>query len=152
MSNLLKPQLAEAIKTAMRAKDRTRLNTLRLLHAAIRQIEIDERRDLDDAGVTTVIEKQVKQRRESIIAFEQAGRADSAKQEQDELLILQEFLPRQAAAEEIDAAIQAAIADAAAQGMTGGKAMGKIMGQLKTALAGRADMSAVSAQVKARLA
>lgn len=152
MSNLLKPRLAEAIKAAMRAKDSTRLNTLRLLHAAIRQIEIDERRDLDDAGVTTIIEKQVKQRRESITAFEQAGRADSAKQEQDELLILQEFLPQQAAAEEIDAAIQAAIAEAAAQGMTGGKAMGKIMGQLKTALAGRADMSAVSAQVKARLA
>lgn len=152
MSNLLKPRLAEAVKTAMRAKDSARLGTLRFLQAAIKQKEVDERRDLDDAEIIAIVEKQVKQRRESIAAFEQAGRTETAQQEQNELLVLQEFLPQQAGAEEIDAAIQAAIAEVTAQGVTGAPAMGKVMGLLKAALAGRADMAAVSAQVKARLA
>ena len=152
MSNTLKPQLADAVKAAMRAKESARLGTLRFLQAAIKQKEVDERCELDDAQVTAIIEKQVKQRRESIAAFEQAGRIDTAEQEKAELLVLQEFLPAQASTEEIDAAIQAAIAEVTAQGITGAPAMGKIMAILKSALAGRADMSAVSAQVKSRLA
>ncbi|MBV6303409.1 GatB/YqeY domain-containing protein [Candidimonas humi] len=152
MSNTLKPRLAEAVKNAMRAKDTARLGTLRFLLAAVKQKEVDERLELDDAAVTAIIEKQVKQRRESIAAFEQAGRAETAAQEQAELAVLQEFLPQAASAEEVDAAIQAAMAEIAAQGLSGGPAMGKIMGLLKTRLAGRADMAAVSAQVKARLA
>jgi len=152
MSNSLKPRLADAVKTAMRAKDSARLGTLRFLQAAIKQKEVDERRDLDDAEIVAIVEKQVKQRRESIAAFEQAGRTETAQQEQNELLVLQEFLPQQADAQEIDAAIQAAIAEVTAQGVTGAPAMGKVMGLLKAALAGRADMAAISAQVKARLA
>lgn len=151
MGNTLKQQLADAVKTAMRAKDSARLGTLRFLQAAIKQKEVDERNDLTDADITSIIEKQVKQRRESIAAFEQAGRTETANQEKAELSILQEFLPQQAASEEIDAAIDAAIADVNGQGVTGAPAMGKVMAILKTALAGRADMSAVSAQVKARL-
>ncbi|MCI2808758.1 GatB/YqeY domain-containing protein [Eoetvoesia caeni] len=151
MSNLLKPRLADAVKTAMRAKDSARLGTLRFLQAAVKQKEVDERRELDDAEVTSIIEKQVKQRRESIAAFEQAGRTETAQHEKDELLVLQEFLPQQADPAEIDAAIQAAVAEVTAQGVTGAPAMGKVMALLKTSLAGRADMSAISAQVKARL-
>jgi uncharacterized protein YqeY len=151
MGNTLKQQLADAVKTAMRAKDSARLGTLRFLQAAIKQKEVDERSDLSDADITSIIEKQVKQRRESIAAFEQAGRTETANQEKAELSILQEFLPQQAASEEIDAAIDAAIADVNGQGVTGAPAMGKVMAILKTALAGRADMSAVSAQVKKRL-
>jgi uncharacterized protein YqeY len=152
MSNTLKPRLAEAVKDAMRAKNTARLGTLRFLLAAVKQKEVDERCELDDAAVTAIIEKQVKQRRESIAAFEQAGRTETAAQEQAELAVLQEFLPQAASAEEVDAAIQAAMAEVAGQGLSGGPAMGKIMGLLKTRLAGRADMAAVSAQVKARLA
>lgn len=151
MSNLLKPRLADAVKTAMRAKDSARLGTLRFLQAAVKQKEVDERRELDDAEITSIIEKQVKQRRESIAAFEQAGRTETAQHEKDELLVLQEFLPQQADPAEIDAAIQAAVAEVTAQGVTGAPAMGKVMALLKASLAGRADMSAVSAQVKARL-
>jgi uncharacterized protein YqeY len=152
MGNTLKPRLAEAVKDAMRARNTARLGTLRFLLAAVKQKEVDERRELDDAAVTAIIEKQVKQRRESIAAFEQAGRTDTAAQEQAELAVLQEFLPQAASAEEVDAAIQAAMAEVAAQGLSGGPAMGKVMGLLKARLAGRADMAAVSAQVKARLA
>ncbi|MGP1615369.1 MAG: GatB/YqeY domain-containing protein [Pollutimonas bauzanensis] len=151
MSNTLKPQLADAVKTAMRAKDAPRLGTLRFLQAAIKQKEVDERRELDDAEVIAIIEKQVKQRRESIAAFEQAGRAETAEQEKAELTVLQEFLPQAAAAEEVEAAIASAIAQVNGQGITGAPAMGKVMALVKAELAGRADMSAVSAQVKARL-
>lgn len=151
MGNTLKQQLADAVKTAMRAKDSARLGTLRFLQAAIKQKEVDDRRDLTDADVTAIIEKQVKQRRESIAAFEQAGRLETAEQEKAELAVLQEFLPKQAEPAEIDAAVDAAIAQVSGQGVTGAPAMGKVMALLKTALAGRADMSAISAQVKARL-
>src|SRR5690606_2984867 len=99
-----------------------------------------------------IIEKQVKQRRESIAAFEKAGRTEMADSEKAELVVLQEFLPQAATPEEVEAAIQAAIEQVSAEGLTGGPAMGKIMAQVKTALAGRADMSDVSAQVKKRLA
>lgn len=151
MSSMLKPQLADAIKAAMRAKKTARLSTLRLLHAAIRQKEIDDRRDLDDAEITSIIEKQVKQRRESIAAFENAGRTETAEQEKAELTVLQEFLPQPATVQEVEAAIQAAIAQVTNQGITGAPAMGKVMALLKTTLAGRAEMSTVSKQVKAQL-
>ena len=147
----LKTQLSDAVKDAMRAKDTARLTTLRFLLAAVKQKEVDERRDLADAEITAIIEKQVKQRRESIAAFEQAGRTETAEQEKAELAVLQEFLPQAASPEEVSAAIDAAIADVTAQGVTGAPAMGKAMAILKAALAGRADMSAVSAQLKAKL-
>jgi len=151
MSTGLASQISDAVKTAMRAHDSTRLGTLRLLQAAIKQKAVDERVEPDDAAILAIIEKQVKQRRESIAAFESAGRTDSAAQERAELDILKEFLPQGASPEEIAAAIEAAFAQAAGQGLQGGAAMGAIMGQLKKALAGRADMAAVSAQVRARL-
>jgi uncharacterized protein YqeY len=152
MGSQLKQQISDAVKTAMRARDSARLGTLRFLQAAIKQKEVDGQKELGDAEVTAIIEKQVKQRRESIAAFEQAGRTESADQEKAELAVLQEFMPQAASQEEVDAAIDAAIAQVQAQGLTGGAAMGKVMAQLKAALAGRADMSALSAQVKARLA
>jgi len=151
MSNTLKPQLSDAVKAAMRAKQSERLATLRFLQAAIKQKEVDERRELDDAEVTAIIEKQVKQRRESIAAFEQAGRTETAEQEKAELQVLQEFLPEPASPEQVDAAIEQAIAQVGAEGASGPAAMGKVMGLVKAALAGKADMSAVSAKVKARL-
>ncbi|KCB51576.1 YqeY-like protein [Bordetella hinzii 1277] len=151
-TDTLKTTLSDAMKQAMRAKDSARLATLRFLLAAVKQKEVDERRDLSDAEITAIIEKQVKQRRESIAAFEAAGRTETAEQEKAEVVVLQEFLPQAAAAEEIDAAIAAAIAEVQGQGVTGPAAMGKIMAILKPTLAGRADMSQVSQQVKARLA
>ncbi len=151
MSQTLKLELADAVKAAMRARESLRLGTLRLVQAAVKQKEIDDRRELSDVEVLAIIEKQVKQRRESIAAFQQAGRTESAEQEQAELEILQEFLPQAAAQEDVDAVIAAAIADVTSQGIVGAPAMGKVMAQVKAALAGRADMSAVSAQVKAHL-
>ncbi len=152
MSTGLASLISDAVKAAMRAHDSTRLGTLRLLQAAIKQKMVDERIEPDDAMIIAIIEKQAKQRRESITAFESAGRAESAAQERAELEILKEFLPQGASPEEIAAAIDTAIAQAQSKGLQGGAAMGAIMGQLKPALAGRADMAAVSAQVKARLA
>ena len=151
MSQTLKAELMTAVKDAMRAKDSARLGTLRFLQAAIKQKEVDERRELTDADVTAIIEKQVKQRRESIVAFENAGRTETAAQELAELEVLQEFLPQQASPEELDAAIAKALADVAAQGVSGAPAMGKVMAILKAELAGRADMAAVSGLVKQRL-
>lgn len=151
MSTTLKTQLADAVKAAMRAKDSARLGTLRFLQAAVKQKEVDEQRELNDTEITAIIEKQVKQRRESINAFEQAGRIETANQEKAELQVLQEFLPQAASPDEIQAAIAAALAEVAEQGVSGGAAMGKAMAILKTRLAGRADMSAVSAQVKSQL-
>ncbi|MFA7668967.1 MAG: GatB/YqeY domain-containing protein [Burkholderiaceae bacterium] len=151
MSSSLKTRLSDAVKNAMRARDTARLGTLRLLQAAIKQKEVDERQDLTDADITAIIEKQVKQRRESILAYEQAGRTETAEQEKAEIAVLQEFLPEAAEPAEIEAAITAALEEVQAQGASGPAAMGKVMALLKTRLAGRADMSAVSAQVKARL-
>lgn len=151
MDTTLKNRLSDAIKAAMRARESERLGTLRFLQAAIKQKEIDDRRELDDAEVIAIIEKQVKQRRESIAAFEQAGRSETAEHEKTELTVLQEFLPQAASPEEVEAAIASAIADVTAQGIQGAPAMGKVMAIVKAALAGRADMSSVSAQVKARL-
>ncbi|MDP4836241.1 MAG: GatB/YqeY domain-containing protein [Burkholderiales bacterium] len=147
----LKIRIADSVKDAMRAKATERLGTLRFLQAAIKQREVDERKDLSDAEVTAIIEKQIKQRRESIAAFEQAGRVETAAKETAEMAILKEFLPQAATEAEVSAAIDAALAEVAAQGVTGAPAMGKVMALLKSSLAGRADMSALSAQVKAKL-
>lgn len=152
MSRSLKQDLSDSIKTAMKAKETTRLGTLRFLQAAVKQKEVDERRELTDPEVLAIIEKQVKQRRESIAAFEKAGRAETVAQEQAELAVLQEFLPKQASPEEVSAIIEKAITSVTAQGIEGPAAMGKVMGIVKTELAARADMSAVSAQVKQKLA
>ncbi|HBI83606.1 GatB/YqeY domain-containing protein [Orrella sp. NBD-18] len=147
----LKTRISDSVKDAMRAKATDRLGTLRFLQAAIKQKEVDERRELTDADVTSIIEKQVKQRRESIAAFEQAGRTETAAQETAELAVLKEFLPQAATDAEISAAIDAAMAEVSAQGVTGAPAMGKIMAILKQNLAGKADMSSLSAKVKAKL-
>ena len=147
----LKTRLTDEVKQAMRDKASERLGTLRLLMAAIKQKEVDERKDLTDVDIGAIIEKQVKQRRESIAAYEQAGRTETAAQETAEMAVLKEFLPQAASDEEVAAAIDAAFATVQAQGITGAPAMGKVMAILKPALAGRADMSALSARVKARL-
>jgi uncharacterized protein YqeY len=147
----LKTRLADAVKDAMRAKAGARLTTLRFLQAAVKQKEIDDRVELSDAEITAVIEKQIKQRRESIAAYEQAGRTETAAEEQAEIAVLQEFLPQAASPEEVAAAIDAALATVAETGVTGAPAMGKVMAILKQSLAGRAEMTTISQQVKARL-
>jgi uncharacterized protein YqeY len=148
----LKQTITDDVKTAMRAKESARLATLRFLQAAIKQKEVDDRKELVDSEVVAIIEKQIKQRRESIAAYEQAGRVETAAQERAEIDVLQAFLPQQASADEIAQAITAAIESAKASGAQGPAVMGKVMAHLKQALAGRADMSAVSQAVKARLA
>lgn len=151
MSDALTTRLSEAIKSAMRERDTTRLTTLRFLQAAVKQKEVDERRELTDEDVIGIIERQLKQRRESAAAFEQAGRTESAQKETAEIAILQEFMPQAADPEEVSRIIEQAIADVTAQGVTGGAAMGRVMGVVKKALAGRVDMAEVSAQVRQKL-
>ncbi len=145
----LKARITEDMKDAMRAKDTARLSTIRLLLAAIKQREVDERKDLTDADVLAVIEKMVKQRRDSITQFEAGKRMDLVAIEQAELVVLQGYQPQQLSEAEVDAAVAAAIAATGAAGPAG---MGKVMAELKGKLAGRADMTAVSAKVKTRLA
>lgn len=147
----LKNQLSEAVKAAMRAKDSARLGTLRLVQAAIKQKEVDERRELTESDVVAILEKQVKQRRESIAAYEQAGRTETADQERAEIVVLQEFLPQAADPAEVQAVLDAALAELAAQGASGPAAMGKAMALIKPRLAGRADMAEVSKTLAARL-
>jgi uncharacterized protein len=147
----LKQAITDDVKTAMRAKEAARLATLRFLQAAIKQKEVDERKELGDSEVIAIIEKQIKQRRESIAAYEQAGRLETAAQERAEIDVLQAFLPQQASADDIAQAITTAIESAKASGAQGPAVMGKVMAHLKQALAGRADMSAVSQAVKAKL-
>jgi uncharacterized protein YqeY len=144
----LKERITEDMKAAMRASDKERLLTIRMLQAAIKQREVDERIVLDDAQVIAVLEKMVKQRRESIVAFEQGGRADLADKEKTEITLLQAYLPDQLSAAEVDALIKDAIATTGATSM---KDMGKVMGAVKAKAAGRADMGAVSASIKAAL-
>ena len=150
----LKEQITEDMKTAMRAKDSVRLGTIRLLQAAIKQREVDERITLDDAAVIAVVDKLVKQRKDSIAAYEQAARQDLADQEKAELAVLQAYLPARMGEAEITAAVQAiAAAFEAEQGRKPAAAdMGKLMAAAKAQLAGKADMGAVSAAVKAALA
>ncbi len=135
----------------MRAKQSERLGTLRLLQAAIKQKEVDERTELSNDEILAIIEKQIKQRKESIAAYEKAGRTETAEAEKAEMQVLAEFLPEQASQEEIIAVITAAIEEVAAQGVSGAPAMGKAMAIIKQKLAGRADMSELSKQLKARL-
>ena len=144
----LKDTLQQDMKTAMRAGDKRRLAVIRLINAAVKQREVDERIELDDAQVTTVLDKMAKQRRESIEQYEKAGRDDLAGQERFELEVLKDYLPEQLSDSEIDTLIDTAIAETGAAGI---KDMGKVMGLLKGKLAGRADMGAVSARIKTRL-
>lgn len=144
----LKKRILDAVKAAMRAGDRKRLGVLRLLTAAIKQREVDERVELDDEQVIALLSKQVKQRQESISQYETHGRNDLAEQERYELEVIQEFLPQPLSDTEIDAMIEQAATETGASSM---KDMGKVMGLLRPKLQGRADMAAVSARIKARL-
>lgn len=144
----LKERISEDMKAAMRAKDAARLSTVRLLLAALKQKEVDERVELSDADVLGIIEKMVKQRRESIVQYEKAARADLAGQEKFEIGVLQAYLPQQMPEAEVAQAVAAAIAESGASGV---KDMGKVMALLKPRLAGRADIGKVSAQVRAKL-
>ena len=144
----VKERITEDMKSAMRSGEKERLATIRLILAAIKQREVDERIVLDDAQVVSVLEKMVKQRRESIVQFEAGGRADLVAKENAELAILEAYLPTRLSDAEVDALIAAAIAATGASSM---KDMGKVVAHVKTAAQGRADMGAVSARVKARL-
>jgi uncharacterized protein YqeY len=144
----LKERITEDMKTAMRAAQKERLGTVRMILAGIKQREVDERVSLDDSQVLSVIDKMVKQRKESIAQFETGGRADLVAKEKAEIALLQEYLPTQLAPAEIEALISAAIAKTGAASL---KDMGKVMGALKSELAGRADMGAVSARIKQKL-
>ncbi|MFL6571853.1 MAG: GatB/YqeY domain-containing protein [Burkholderiales bacterium] len=144
----LKQQITEDMKTAMRAKDSARLSAIRLILAAIKQKEVDERVELTDADVVGILEKMIKQRRESIAQFEKAARNDLADAEKFELGVLGGYLPQQLGEAEIQKEINSVIAEVGAGGV---KDMGKVMAALKSRLAGRADMGKVSALVKARL-
>jgi hypothetical protein len=145
----LKERITEDMKSAMRGAQKERLATVRMLLAAIKQREVDERISLDDSQVLAVLEKMVKQRKESIVQFEAGARADLVAKEAAEIKLLQEYLPTQLTADEIEALISAAIARTGAASI---KDMGKVMGVLKPELAGRADMGTVSARIKQKLA
>jgi len=145
----LKDQITEDMKTAMRAKDSERLGTIRLLQAAMKQKEVDERITLDDAGVVAIVDKLIKQRKDSIAAFESAARQDLADKEKAEMAVLQVYLPARLSAEEVAAEVKAIVAELGAKGPGD---MGKVMSAVKTRLAGKADMGEVSAAVKAALA
>lgn len=144
----LKQRITDDMKAAMRARDSERLGTIRLLLAAIKQREVDERTELDDAAVLAVVEKLIKQRKDSISQFQQAGRTDLVDKESAELEVLQVYMPAALSDAEVAAEVANAVAES---GAAGPQDMGKVMALLKGRLAGRADMSAVSAQVKAAL-
>ncbi len=144
----LKDRINEDMKGAMRARDTARLGTIRLLLAAMKQREVDERITLDDAAVTAIIDKMIKQRKDSISQFQAAGRTDLVEQESAEVAVLAAYMPAQLSEAEIAEQVQAAVAET---GAAGPQDMGKVMGVLKSKLAGRADMTAVSARVKAAL-
>ena len=145
----LKDRINDDMKAAMRARETGRLGTIRLLLAAIKQREVDERITLDDAGITAVVDKMIKQRKDSISQFEAAGRTDLVEQESAELAVLTTYMPAQLSEAEVAEQVQAAVAET---GAAGPQDMGKVMAVLKGKLAGRADMTAVSALVKAALA
>ncbi len=144
----LKERITEDMKTAMRSGVKDRLAVIRLLQAAIKQREVDERITLDDAQVTAVLEKMIKQRKESVVAFEKGGRADLVAKENAEIAVLQPYLPAQLSEAELDALIAEAIASTGAASI---KDMGKVMGVVKAKAAGKADMGAVGARIKAKL-
>lgn len=145
----LKAQITEDMKTAMRAKDSVRLGTIRLLQAAMKQKEVDERVELDDAMVIAIVDKLIKQRKDSVAAYLTAQRQDLADIETAEMKVLEVYLPQRLSAEEITAAVKAIVAEV---GAAGPGDMGKVMGAVKAQLAGKADMGLVSAAVKAALA
>ncbi|HAN54792.1 MAG TPA: glutamyl-tRNA amidotransferase [Betaproteobacteria bacterium] len=145
----LKSRITEDMKTAMRAKDTARLGAIRLLLAAIKQREVDERIELDDAQIITAIDKMLKQRRDSIAQFEAAGRLELAEIEKFEIDVLQGYMPQAASAAEVDELINQAISASAAVDI---KDMGKVMAIVKPQLAGRADMAQVSTRIKSKLA
>ena len=149
MTSPLKQRILEDVTTTMRARDKPRLGTLRLVTAAIKQVEVDSRSDLDDTGVLTVLEKMLKQRRDSLQQYSDAGRQDLADQESYEIAIIEAYMPEALPAEELEALIDAAIAEANATSM---RDMGKVMGLLKSRVQGRADLGAVSGTVKQKLA
>jgi uncharacterized protein YqeY len=144
----LKDRINEDMKTAMRAKDAARLSTIRMLLAACKQREVDERIVLDDAAVIGIVDKLIKQRRDSITAFEQGGRMDLVEKETAEVRVLEVYLPQRLSADEIAAAVKAIVAQV---GASGPGDMGKVMGAAKAQLAGKAEMAQVSAAVKAAL-
>jgi len=150
----LKDQITEDMKTAMRARDSERLGTIRLLLAALKQKEIDERVVLDDAAVVAIVDKLIKQRKDSIEAFQKAERKDLAEKEAAELLVLQAYLPARLSAEQVTVEVKAIVAELGVElGRRAGPGdMGKVMGAVKAQLAGKADMGQVSAAVKAALA
>jgi uncharacterized protein YqeY len=144
----LKDQINEDMKSAMRAKEAERLGTIRLLLSAMKQKEVDERITLDDAAVIAIVDKLIKQRKDSVSAYAQAQREDLADIERKEIVVLEAYLPQRMSAEEITAAVQALVAELGANGPGD---MGKVMGAVKARLAGKADMGLVSAAVKAAL-
>ena len=144
----LKTQLTEDMKTAMRAKDQVSLSTIRLINAAIKQFEVDERTEADDAKVISILTKMVKQRKDSAKIYTEAGRQDLADKENAEIEILNRYLPQMMSAEEIKTVVEAASVETSASGMAD---MGKVMGVLKTRLAGKADMGEVNKVLKAAL-
>ncbi len=144
----LNDRIKEAMKDAMRAKEKARLSTIRLVLSAIKQVEVDTRTELDDAAILAILDKMVKQRRESIKQYEDAGRQELADIEHAEIEVLQEFLPKQLTDDEIAELIEQAISSTGAESI---KDMGKVMGILKPQLQGRADMGQVSGKIKSRL-
>ena len=149
MASQLKQRIQEDVTAAMRAKDKPRLSVLRLVTAAIKQVEVDSRTELDDQGVLTVLEKMLKQRRDSLTQFTDAGRTDLADQESYEITLIENYMPEALPAEELEALIDTAISETAAGSL---RDMGKVMGLLKPRVQGRADLGAVSATVKQKLA
>ena len=145
----LKRQINDDMKAAMKARDSQRLSAIRLLLAAMKQKEVDERIELDDAAITAVIDKMLKQRRDSLSQYEAAGRTDLAAKEQAEIDVLTQYMPTPLTEAEIDALIEQAITDS---GATGAAAMGKVVGLVRPQVMGRADMAQVSARIKNRLA
>ena len=145
----LKLRISDDMKTAMKARDARRLGTIRLILAAIKQTEVDERIEVDDPAVLAILDKMVKQRRDSISQFEAAGRTELAAQEHSELAVIKEYLPRQLEAAEVEALVAAAVAEL---GAAGPQDMARVMARLKPELSGRADMGKVSGLVKAALA
>jgi uncharacterized protein YqeY len=144
----LKDRITDDMKAAMRAKEADRLSTIRMLLAAIKQKEVDERVVLDDTQVVGIVDKLIKQRKDSVAAFQQAGRADLVDKESAEIRVLESYLPQRLSAAEIDAAVAAIVADT---GASGPGDMGRVMGAAKARLAGKADMALVSAAVKSAL-
>jgi len=146
--NALSLRIREDMKLAMKAREKEKLKVIRLILAAIKQREVDERIELDDTQVLQLLDKMIKQRRDSIEAFDKAGRDDLSIIEQQETLVIQDYLPQQLSESEVEALIDQAISESAAQGM---KDMGKVMGILRPQLQGRADVGAASGKIKAKL-